>query len=601
MALKKRTREIRKRADAPEIFNGCKFWKLMECQQTFKAFPQACGVCDGCRHHKHESLVSRGLAEAQSAAATLFVTLSYADDAKGEYLDFHDVELLLARVRKAGHKIRKLSAGEYGTKNGRAHWHLLLYFQWSEEHLAQWKKEQVTMNQAGAFTGENWEHRRRAEWKNYVPKLHIGYVPDLTEFKRILDDPEILWVQTFGYKSGGNYSQNWEHWPHGHVEVQVLSAPGVGTDEEQNAGVRYCCKYATKDPWKDGKLRKIPFWELPEHIRQATVYGPWDLDGTNELTKWRRGNVYVQELEQALLSEFKSDDDIPPERRIKRHKYNYKARGGLGADYFEAIGGWYARQVGSDEKLMKRTFKLGPSYRKKHIEKLRSQIKNGLLPDTIPRNKFYMGDTAFKQFGRGVNAYFDALGREQTTGPEHIFDNLETQGARASDISSGHLGLSIWERDSGSSGLNRSRRQTLENLWGDLPEERLRGLVPKRLQKLLEATSQNKGWQEKRRRRLQHEKHGKPRRTRELGGYRIVETTQRRWFFEKDLTRENRWYRREILTAEQLQQALQGALAPENARAIQIEKEGQGDLTPLASLDIRTVRKRITKETSCPF
>ena len=601
MALKKRTREIQKNADAPEIFNGCKFWKLMECQQTFKAFPQSCGVCDGCRCHKHESLVSRGLAEAQSAAATLFVTLTYSDDEKGEYLDYRDIELFLKRIRKAGYKIRKLSAGEYGTDNGRAHWHLLLYFQWSEEHLTQWKTEQIYMTGAGRYDGENWEAKRLQEWKEFVPKMHIGYVSDRIEFMNLLADPEILWLQTIGYKSGGNYRQDWKYWPHGVIEAQLVSAPGNASDEEQNRGVRYVCKYATKDPWQNGKLRKIPFWDLPEHVRQATSYGPWDLDGTDERTKWKRGNVYVEQLEAELRKEFPSDDDVPFHRRIKRHKYNYKAAGGLGAAYFEALGGWYARNAGSDEKLVKRTFKLGPSYRKKHIEQLRSQVQKGLLPDAVPRNQFYMGDTSFRQFGRGFNKYLESLGTDETSGPKHIFDNLETQAAIASDTSSGLLGLAMWQKDFGNGAINKGRRKTLENLWGELPEDRLRGLVPKRLQRLLEDTSQNKGWQNKRRIRLENEKFGKPKQVTELGGYRIIETTQKRWFFEKDLTRKERWYRREILTAEQLQQALAGKLAPENARAIRIEKEGRGDLTPLAELDVRTVRNRIRKQPGCPF
>jgi len=634
MALKKRSREIQKHDDAPEIFNGCKFWKLMECQTTFKTFPQSCGTCDGCKYHKHESLVSRALAEAQSAACTLFVTLTYADDEKGEWLDYHDVELFLMRLRKAGYKFRKLSAGEYGTTGGRAHWHLLLYFEWSQQHLSQWKREQIETTAFGSPTSENKQAERVRDWPQFAPAMHIGQIPDKREFMSALADPETLWVQTVGYKQSGNYPQKWKFWTHGNVEAQLVSAPGVGTVEEQNRAVRYVCKYATKDPWKDGKKRHLPFEELPEHIKQATAYGPWDLDGTNERTKWVRGNKYVQELENQLLTEFNSDDDVPLHRRIKKHKYNIKCKGGLGRDYFEALGAWYARQIGAQETLATRVFKLGPSYRKKHIEGLRKQLIAGKLPQTQKRNQFYMGDTAFRQFGNGFNQYLKEQNRDQTTGPKFIFDTLETQAKRASDVSSGQMGLLLWEKDTGNSKADLKRRETLENIWGDLPEDRLRGLVPKRLQRLLEDTSQNKGWQNKRKRRLEYEKYGKPKTVSELGGYRIIETTQKRWFFEKDLEPQNRWqiesekrvfknpqtggyegysrttrnfnkrslwYRREILTAEQLKHALAGTLAPENARAVRIEKEGRGDQTPLASLDIRTVRNRIKKQPEIPF
>lgn len=598
MALKRRTREVPKNEDAPEIFNGCKFWKLMECQTTFKMFPQSCGTCDGCRYHKHESLVSRGIAEAQSAACTLFVTLTYADGEKAEWLDYSDVSLFLMRLRKAGHKIRKFSAGEYGEKNGRAHWHLLIYFQWNEQHLSQWKREQIETGVKGLSLGDNRHAERVRDWRFFAPEMRVGYIADPAEFEKVRWDPEILWVQTVGYKQAGNYPQNWKFWRHGTIEAQIVSAPGVGTVEEQNRAVRYAAKYATKDPWKDSPLRNTPFAELPDHTKQATAYGPWDLDGTDERTKWVRGNPYVRELEAQVLIDYQSDDDVPLHRRIKKHKYNGKAQGGLGRDWFEALGGWYARQLGEDEKLVKRTFKLGPSYRKKHVLELRKSLQNGKLPVVQKRNQFYMGDTAFRQFGRGFNAYLSSRGSEETTGPEHIFDTLETRAARAGDMASGQMGLLLWEKDTGNPKADLSRRKTLEKQWADLPDERLRGLVPKRLQRLLEDTSNEIGWQQKRKRRLEFEKNGRPKHVREFSGYRVIETTHKRWFFEKDLNEKERWYRREIVTAEQLELALAGGLSAENARAIRIEKEGFGDQTPLSEMNIRTVRNRIKKAVS---
>ena len=599
----RKTKEVARRDDAPEFFNGCKFYKIMQCQVTHQTFPQSCGLCDGCRHHKHESLVSRGLAEAQSAAATLFVTLTYEDDEKGECLDYKDVQDFVKRINHAVHGVRILSAGEYGSRHGRAHWHVLLYFQWDEEHLTQWKKEQVEIDGAGAYKGDSWHERRVKDWPKYCPKMRMGRIRDKRAFMAALADPESLWVDTIGQKNAGEYPQKWRFWPWGNVEARIVSAPNVGTEQEQNKAVRYAVKYATKDPWKDGKLRHKPFEELPEHVKQATAYGPWDLDGTNERTKWVRGNRHVKELEKELLQQFQSDDDVPLHRRIKRHRYNYSPRGGLGRDYFECLGAWYASKAGSQEELVNRIFKIGPSYRRQRDEFYRDgfkwqnvekAIRNAETPSPIQKkNQFYMGDTAYRQFARGFNAYLQTQGKAETTGPDHIFDNLDTKAKRYSDIASGHLGLTLWEKDHGTPGRNAKHRKTLEKVWADIPAERLRTLVPQRLQRLLEETSKEKGWQLKRRKRLLHEKYGAVRHTYGSGLTRIVETTKKRFFYEKYLKPNDLWYRREILTIEQLLLAQAGKLPAENARAIRIEKEGKGDLRLLSDLDIRTIRKRL--------
>jgi len=600
MAKKARNiKEIAKNEDAPEFFKGCKFWKLMQCQKTEASFPLACGKCDGCRLNKHEGLVSRGLAEAQSAACTLFVTLTYEDDEKGEYLDYSDVEKFLMRLRKDT-KLRKLSAGEYGTKAGRAHWHVLLYFQWSEEHLEQWKKEQIEINRRGEYTGESWSAKRAKDWPKYAPDLRMGRIRSKPAFMDALANPESLWVDTMGLKNAGEYPQKWKYWQHGNVEARIVSAPNIGTEQEQNKAVRYAVKYASKDPWKDGKLRNTPFEELPEWIKQATAFGPWDENGTNERTKWVRGNSYVKNLEQRLLTEFPSDEDVPPDRQIKKHRYNYKAQGGLGRDYFECLGAWYAKNAGSQEELITRVFKLGPSYKKPrdkyfrdgykwhHLEKA---VRQSQRVDLVPKlNRFYMGDTAFRQFAKGFNAYLTKIGKSETTGPEHIFDVLDTKSKRASDVSSGQMGLLLWEKDTGSASLNKQHRQTLEKIWGELPAEKLAGLVPQRLQRMLETNSQLEGWKIKREQRAFNDRYGRPKYTHDFGKYKIIETANRHFFLEKYATDKGetvRWYSTEVQTLEELQTALTGNIP----RRFTTGKKR----TLLTSFDIRTVRKRIAK------
>ena len=592
---KRKSRELGRPEDAPEYFNGCKFWKLFEVLESGKQYPQACGLCDGCRYHKHESIVSKGLAEAQSAAATVSLTLTYHDDEKAVWLDYRDISLMMMGLRKAGYKIRKISAGEYGSKNARAHWHLILYFQWNGEHLHQWKQEEIHLTRNGPEGVESWEQRRASEWQNFAPPLQIGNIRSKPAFMRMLENPEILYAPVRMPKEIGKYRQNWKFWPHGKVQAELVSAPRIGNAETQNASVRYVVKYATKDPWRDiKKHQRTPFDDLPEHIKHGTAYGPWNLEGTNERTKWVRGNVYAANLEAALMAEFETDDDVPLYRRLKKNRLNLKATGGLGRDYFEALGGWYARKVGKQDELVKRVFELGPSYRKKHIHAVRSGLRNGNLPKIEKRNRFFMGDTAFRQFARGFNAYaLDHYG-EETTGPDHVFDTLDTNAKRAGDLNSGEIGLIMWERDFGTPARNANHRATLEAVWAKIPPEDLRGIVPQRLQLFLEENSKLEGWQEKRRLRAQRDKEGAPKNTYTNGETSVVETTKKRFFFEKLLDGEI-WYRREIETVEQLELALRGKLPSKEAFAVRIELEGKGDTRKLSELDIRTVRRRIKK------
>lgn len=593
MAARRRyLRQIAKSEDAPEWFNGCKFWKLMEDQRTGTTFPSACRVCDGCRYHIHESLVSKLLAEAQASAATLSVTFTYdpnGDKPEGaEWLDYDDLIRFFKRLRKAGFEFRKFVSGEYGTANGRAHWHVLLFFQWDKQHLEWWRSEQLEVDWKGNLLVESHDPERRRDWRNFVPPLYVGVAPK-QDFLLMLDDPDLLWVPTVGYKKGGDYRQKWKFWKHGLIEAQIVKAPGVGTEDELNRGVRYVAKYFSKDPWKDGKNRHVPFEKLPEWIKQSTAYGPWDLDGTNERQKWVRGNAYGDAIDEQNLRKYPSDDLVPVSERRKKHRHMAKAVGGLGREYFRCLGAWYARQVGGQEDLVKRSFKLGPSYRRKHIEAVQKSLRNGKSPLLQHRNKFFMGDTAFRQFGQGFNQYLSEQGRDETTGPDHIFETLETAAAVNSDMSSGATGYHIWKK------ANRGQRVAMEQNWADLPNERLAGIVPQRLIRLLEDTSSLPGWQKKRRARLERNDRGAPKRTTAFADFRIIETTQKRFFYEKDLKAGTRWFGREILTVENLDAALCGELLALNARAMRVEREGKGDLRFIDELDIRTVRRRIKK------
>lgn len=96
----------------------------------------ACRVCWQCRSNYINDWVGRCIAEGEHSVACHSVTLTYGPDEHGNkdhartvVLTYSDVQKYLKRLRKAGYPLRFFVAGEFGKTKGRAHWHLLLFWQ----------------------------------------------------------------------------------------------------------------------------------------------------------------------------------------------------------------------------------------------------------------------------------------------------------------------------------------------------------------------------------------------------------------------------------------------------------------------------------------
>lgn len=95
-----------------------------------------CRQCWQCRSADTHDWVGRCVAEKLTSKACHAVTLTYGFDDKvgstdhlhARILHYKDVQLFLKSLRK-DYNVRYLVAGEYGSKKGRAHWHILLYWQ----------------------------------------------------------------------------------------------------------------------------------------------------------------------------------------------------------------------------------------------------------------------------------------------------------------------------------------------------------------------------------------------------------------------------------------------------------------------------------------
>lgn len=94
-----------------------------------------CRYCWQCQKDRVNDLVGRCIAEQTTSTETFAVTLTYDDNklpddrkAHAGVLVYKDVQDFLKRLRKQYPTVRYIVAGEYGSKKGRAHWHMILFF-----------------------------------------------------------------------------------------------------------------------------------------------------------------------------------------------------------------------------------------------------------------------------------------------------------------------------------------------------------------------------------------------------------------------------------------------------------------------------------------
>lgn len=96
----------------------------------------ACHKCWQCREQAINDWVGRNIAESKTAVATTTVTLTYGrtDDNQVDHLHaalltYSDPQKYLKLLRRHDYPVRYFITGEYGTKNGRAHWHMIQHWQ----------------------------------------------------------------------------------------------------------------------------------------------------------------------------------------------------------------------------------------------------------------------------------------------------------------------------------------------------------------------------------------------------------------------------------------------------------------------------------------
>lgn len=95
-----------------------------------------CHQCWQCRENRINDWVGRCIAERETSVACSVVTLTYGggDTPQSRFLRKSDLAAFTKAVRNDGHKVRHFAVGEYGSKKGRAHWHVVQFWQTPMPH-----------------------------------------------------------------------------------------------------------------------------------------------------------------------------------------------------------------------------------------------------------------------------------------------------------------------------------------------------------------------------------------------------------------------------------------------------------------------------------
>lgn len=106
---------------------NCSSPKIVEINEVDYVVP--CGICLACLVNKREDWSFRLMQEYKRSRSAAFVTLTY--DAKyvpDTGVCKTHVQKFMKRLRKvAGDKLRYYAVGEYGTRTGRPHYHLIIF------------------------------------------------------------------------------------------------------------------------------------------------------------------------------------------------------------------------------------------------------------------------------------------------------------------------------------------------------------------------------------------------------------------------------------------------------------------------------------------
>lgn len=116
----------------------------------------ACRTCDDCIATRRHGWVARAMAEKADHSHAACIALTYSDETQegrdgARMFAYHDVRGFMHRLRRAARyeaekgnwnivpQVRFICAGEQGDRNGRCHWHLIIYSNFDLARIGQFR------------------------------------------------------------------------------------------------------------------------------------------------------------------------------------------------------------------------------------------------------------------------------------------------------------------------------------------------------------------------------------------------------------------------------------------------------------------------------
>lgn len=170
--------------------------------------PFPCGQCLPCRINKRRVWTHRLMLESYCHGDSVMITLTFDEEHIPADFSVHkrDVQLFLKRLRKAiqPRKIRYYAAGEYGSKSGRPHYHLIVFglsllqgdaikacWPFGMVHVAEFN--QYTAQYVAGYVTKKISRTdgdpRQKEFAIMSRKPGIGF-PALNDIMKLLDNPQ---------------------------------------------------------------------------------------------------------------------------------------------------------------------------------------------------------------------------------------------------------------------------------------------------------------------------------------------------------------------------------------------------------------------------
>lgn len=141
-----------------------------------------CGHCLSCKSSHQKEWAVRCSLESAQYLENCMITLTYEDRLRPRKLVKRDLQDFIKKMRNKGIKFRYFACGEYGTKNGHAHYHIIMFGYWPEDARFDIKTEKGYPLYHSKFIDEVW-HKGRTSVSEMTPGT-AAYVAGYVDKKR---------------------------------------------------------------------------------------------------------------------------------------------------------------------------------------------------------------------------------------------------------------------------------------------------------------------------------------------------------------------------------------------------------------------------------